>query len=193
MDAGMFLRRIKMNMVTRCVGVLAMGLCASVGHAQEVIDVSGMQSWGLDGDVLNELGVFATTQSGDPEIGGIVLGITYDLTIETFGSSWLSDVNIRFGNSDGTFHGAWPDTFTPGLGVDQGGVQRFTGSFATDFHLNADKEFHMTLFESFDDNPGFADAVFREGSTITLEYFIPAPTTSAMLGMGLLCATRRRR
>lgn len=160
--------------------------------AQDTIDISGLESWGLDGDPQNQVGVFFPGPL-DPELGYIILRIDYDITIQTFGNSWFSDLTVRFGNSDGTFHGSWPDTFVPGAGADFGGMQRFTGSFETDIHLNEDAEFHIELFETFDDNPGALDAFLMPGSTFTIHPFIPAPGTASMLAIAGLAATRRRR
>lgn len=168
-------------------GIIAFAAISS--SAQHTIDISGMQSWGLDGDPQNQLNVFIVPQNGF----GVILGIHYDITIETIDGSWLEEVNIRFGNSDGTFDGNWPDTFAPGAGDSFSGTQRYTGFFNTDIHLNPDSEFYISLFESFDDNAGLPDAVLLAGSTMTFEYFIPTPGTNAILAVGLLTATRRRR
>lgn len=156
-----------------------------------ILDLSGMQSWELDADPLNELRVFDLGPA-PTGFGHIILEIRYDITIQTFASSWLSDVNIRFGNSDGTFHGDWPDTFAPGAGLNTGGTQRFTGSFFTDIHLNDDNAFHIELFESVNDVAGGPDAILLDGSTMTLVPFIPAPGTAPVLAFGLLSLGSRR-
>ena len=160
--------------------------------AQDTIDISGLQSWNLDGDPSNQTGVYYPG-SLDPELGYIILYIEYDITIQTIGESWLSEVNLRYGNSDGTFHGSWPDVLTPGIGADYSGTQRFTGSFLTDIHLNIDGEFHVELFESFDDDPFAADAILLPGSTLTFGRFIPTPSGITLLGIGVLAACRRNR
>ncbi len=169
--------------------ILACSVLAFSAHA-DVLDLSGLQSWDLDGDSSNETRIFHPT-GGAPF--NVILTIDYDITIETVGASWLSEVVIRFGNSDGTFHGVWPDTFTPGVGNDIAGTARFTGSFQTDIHLNPDGEFHVSLFESFDDTADAVDAVLLDGSTMTLGYFIPAPSSAMLLGLSGMLATRRRR
>lgn len=160
--------------------------------AQDTIDISGLQSWNTDGDPLNETGIFYPGPL-DPELGYIILYIEYDITIQTIGESWLSEVNLRYGNSDGTFHGSWPDVLTPGIGADYSGTQRFTGSFLTDIHLNIDGEFHVELFESFDDDPFAADAILLPGSTLTFGRFIPTPSGITLLGIAVLAACRRNR
>lgn len=170
----------------------ALALAAAPAAAQHTIDISGLESWGLDGDPDNELGIFFPGAL-DPDLGFIILEIRYDITIQTLGSSLLSDVTIRFGNSDGTFDGNWPDTFVPGAGFDFSGAQRFTGSFQTDLHLNADGQFHVQLFELFDDNPSAADAVLLPGSVMSFGRFIPAPGAVSLLALGALPLAKRRR
>jgi len=180
---------------TRNALTLTAALAASTTtFAQDdTIDISGLQSWGLDGDPDNETGIYFPGEL-DPELGYIILRIDYDITIQTLGQSWLDEVNIRFGNSDGTFDGSWSDTFIPGLGSSFSGTQRFVGSFLTDIHLNEDAEFRITLFETFDDNLFSPDAVLLPGSTMTFVRFIPSPGTANMLLFGaLITGTRRRR
>lgn len=172
---------------------LALSPIAHAGFGQDTIDLSGLESWSFDGSPLNTTQAY---QLADPGpifgFGYIILTIDYDITIQTFGNSTLSDLNIRFGNSDGTFHGSWPDTFRPGEGMDFGGTQRFTGSFETDIHLNEDGLFLIELFEFFDDEPG-ADAVLLDGSTMSFGVFIPSPSSAALLGFGAIVTTTRRR
>jgi uncharacterized protein (TIGR03382 family) len=50
----------------------------------------------------------------------------------------------------------------------------------------------LTLWEAFDDSAISPDSIFGAGSTITVS-FIPAPGAAALLGLGGLVATRRRR
>lgn len=172
--------------------IIAATSLAAPALAQDTIDISGLQSWNADGDPSNESASYFLG-TPDPDLGYIILTISYDITIQTFGESWLSDLNIRFGNTDGTFHGNWPDTFTPGQGDDFAGTQRYTGSFQTDIHLNDDGLFHLELFESFDDDPFAADAILMPGSTMTFGRFIPAPSGTAMLALGTVAACRRNR
>lgn len=169
--------------------IIVCSILAMSAHA-DVLDLTGLQSWDLDGDPSNETMIY--TPAGTPPFN-VILAIDYDITIETAGASWLSEVNIRFGNSDGTFHGVWPDTFAPGLGDDYAGTQRYTGSFQTDIHLNSDGEFHISLFESFDDTADAVDAVLLDGSTMSLGYFIPAPSSAMLMGLAGMLVTRRRR
>lgn len=176
------------------IASIAMPSIVFAGFARDSIDLSGLQSWDIDGSILNESRSFQLAEPGPIKgFGYIILDIDYDITIQTMGSSRLSELVIRFGNSDGTFHGNWPDTFQPGFGANFSGTQRFTGSFQTDIHLNEDGLFVVELFEAFNDLPG-ADAVLLDGSTMSLGVFIPAPGGATLLAMsaGMLGARRRR-
>ncbi|HCT44879.1 MAG: hypothetical protein CMJ35_03240 [Phycisphaerae bacterium] len=175
------------------IASIAMPSLVLAGFAQTSVDLSGLQSWDIDGSILNESRSFQLAEPGPiVDFGYIILGINYDITIQTMNGSTLSDLNIRFGNSDGSFHGSWPDTFRPGEGAPFGGTQRFTGSFSTDIHLNEDGLFLVELFESINDLPG-ADAILLEGSTMSFNVFIPSPSSSAVLGFGALAVSTRRR
>lgn len=165
-----------------------LSLMTMPGFGQFTLDLSGMSSNGLDGDFANETRVFSIPDS----FFNVILQIDYDITIQATDPSQFDDLNIRFGNSDGTFHGVWPDTFTPGDGVFSSGTQRFIGSFSTDIHLNPDLEFHVTLFESIDDLVG-ADAVLLDGSWMELGMFIPSPGALSLLGISTAVFARRRR
>jgi hypothetical protein len=168
--------------------VFVLSLATMPSFAQFDIDLSGMSSNGLDGDFANETRIFNIPDS----FFNVILQIDYDITIQSTEPSRLHDVNVRFGNSDGTFHGVWPDTFVPGDGIFTSGTQRFTGSFSTDIHLNPNLEFHVTLFELLDDHAG-ADAVLLEGSSMHLSVFIPSPNALGMLGVSAVVFGRRRR
>lgn len=167
----------------------ALSLMTMPGYGQIVLDLSGHGFYGPDWSIGNEIVVFDL----DDSFFNVIVAIEYDLTIQTFGDSWLSDPEIRFGNSDGTFHGIQPDTFIPGLGVDESGTQRFTGFFDVDIHLNPDLEFHFELFDFRDNVFDGYDAILLEGSTITLYPFVPAPGSLAMISIGGVAVMRRRR
>ena len=166
---------------------IALSTATTVAGAGLSFDISGMEAWGNDGNPLNDSRVFDVQDT----FFNVILSINYDITIQTLNNSTFSDINFRFGNSDGTFDGVWPDTFAPGAGINEPGIQRFVGSFFTDFHLNDDLEFHLSIFDTFD-NDGL-DAVVLEGSTVSLGVFIPSPGTGMILGCAGLMAVRRRR
>ena len=161
----------------------------------DIVDLSGLEFWGTDGDPGNGTRSFQLEEPGPIDgFGYIILEIQYDLTIQTFPGSSFDNLNIRFGNTDGTFHGSWPDSFQPALGNPGDGIARFTGSFFTDIHLTEDGLFHIELFESIDDGLLGPDAQLLDGSTLNVIQFIPSPGTANLLLFGsLITGTRRKR
>lgn len=154
-----------------------------------LIDLSGFNSWDTKGSPFNESLVIPFPSRFQ------ITGISWDLTIETIGGSWLSEPNIRLFNTDET--GGF--TFVPGIGFDNSGIMTFVGSIdlvasGDDFTTNTDNLLNIEIFESFDDFPGGIDALFQNGSSLTIHLKkVPAPGSLALLGLGGLVATRRRR
>jgi hypothetical protein len=170
--------------------ILLLGSLESLANAN-VVDLSGLESWDLEGDPDNQ--IFNIDRSPGGKFG-VILGVSYDFTVQTVGTSWLSDVNLNLEIIDGWFHDPfWPEPFALGPGDNFGGTQRYTGFFEADVHLNPDGKFNVSLFESFDDQPDGVDAILLEGSTLTVHWFIPSPGTGAVFGSwGMLMARRRR-
>jgi hypothetical protein len=158
------------------------------------IDLSGVNSWDTQGDsdnLFSSFGMFGTLVGG----GAQIMGVSWDVTIETVGASWLSEASIRLSNTADTAS----YTFAPGEGSDFAGVMNFAGStdlVATgdDFTLNADSILTIEFFESFDDVDGAIDATYLTGSTLTILYKpVPTPGALGLLGFGAIVGTRRRR
>lgn len=158
------------------------------------IDLSGAASNDPLGAAINERfdqNIFA---------GAHIVGIGFDVSLSTVGASWLSEAVIAFENtslSGGVF-------LTPAIGNDAPGSGSFSSggiidlatvlpSTPLDFFLDADGILLIELFDSFDDNPGSADAIYGAGSSIQVQYVVPAPGALAVLGLGGLVAGRRRR
>jgi len=175
--------------------VAAVAAASSSLASADIVDLSGLEFWGTDGDPGNGTRSFQLEEPGPIDgFGYIILEIQYDLTIQAFPGSSFDNLNIRFGNTDGTFDGSWPDSFQPALGNPGDGILRFTGSFFTDIHLTEDGLFQIELFESFDDGLQGPDAILLAGSTLNLIRFIPTPGTANLLLFGaLITGTRRRR
>lgn len=167
----------------------------SAAVATITLDLSGITTWDLLGDgdnlvMILDGGPFANELSQ-------VIGVGWDVTLETFGGSWLSEATIGVENSDqsGSFF------VGPGSGVDTSGIQAFSSgglislvSEGLDFNLNEDGDFRVEFFETFDDNSNEIDAEFLAGSTLRIQYtIIPAPGAMALLGLGGLVSVRRRR
>lgn len=121
-----------------------------------------------------------------------VIGIGWDVTIETVGFSWRSEVRIAFENTGintGVFLAPGTDA-SPGFGsYSSGGILSLV-DLNLDFVVDADGLLRLEFWETFVDNPGSADAILN--GTLTVQY-IPTPGALAVLGLGGLVATRRRR
>lgn len=149
------------------------------------IDLSGMNSWDLQGDLNNE---FTSLFLG----GGFVTAIGWDVQIQTVGSSWLSEVTI--GIEDELF-------LTPGIGDDFAGTNSYSSGGLIDL-VDLDLAFFVDgfsldieIFESFDDVNDEIDAVFGQGSVLYVQTVLtpPTPGTAGALTIAGLFASRRRR
>lgn len=156
-------------------------------------DISGISTYDEQGDMDNMvMSEFLVPNAH-------IIGAGFDVQITTFGGSWLSEPEISLQNADQT-DGIF---FTPGAGFDTDGIAQDFDSggimdlasmpVPLDFFLNADGILRIEFYELFDDNPDAIDATFGSGSTVSVQYIVPAPTTAALLGLAGLASTRRRR
>lgn len=161
------------------------------------IDLSGANSWDSSGAAVNE------RYDQNLLANAHIVGLGFDVSITTSSNgSWYSEAVIAFENTAQTA-GVF---LTPGIGDDFNGSTALSYSsggiidLATvlpstplDFFLDADGVLRVELFEGFDDVAGDIDAFYGAGSTVQVQYVIPAPGALAVLGMGGLVAGRRRR
>jgi hypothetical protein len=149
------------------------------------LDLSGVNSWDLQGDTSNELlPVFQPMFNW-------VIGISWDVTIVTVDASWLSEAVIGF--EDELF-------LTPGIGNDFAGTMSFSSGGmidligdGLDFFYSPDGFLDIEFFESFDDVDDEIDAFYAAGSTVQVQLAYPAPGSLALLGFAGIAASRRRR
>lgn len=189
--------------LTATLSGIALAGVASVASAGLItVDVSGVESNGPQGDPLNttitvdlaaELGAASGTQVN-------VDGLGWDVTIEAFTPSWLSEASIAFDNSGGTTQlilapGAGDDL--PGVGTYSSGgiIDLSTVSPGLNFSLS-DGVLVLEFFDSFDDGLD-PEAIWRSG-TLTIEAFaadvdVPAPAAIVLLATGLFGVALRRR
>jgi hypothetical protein len=149
--------------------------------------------WDLQGDPDNVV----VTLDLNALLGGaagadaFVTGIGWDVTVTTTDPSWLSEATYNFNG----------EIFvTPGIGEDVPGTNSYSSGGILDLGDNALPDIlaaggilTIEFFDSFDD---FADAIdgFSSGTlTLAVDYKVPAPAGLAVLGLGGLVATRRRR
>lgn len=158
------------------------GLALAATANAQVIDISGMGA----GPVNTPIG---------SAVSGGVTAIAFDISWTTFSPSWGEELNIDISGpggflftadgGDGGLSDDGPDDLTFGWGGSSGTFS-FAGTVAVSGGAGT---YTVSAFDDFDDF-GADNGVFNSGSTITL---IPAPGAAALLGMGGLAATRRRR
>ena len=170
------------NLAIASVAGLAL---AATDNAQTVVDLSGQ---GIQGTPM---------QVGSGVASGGITGIGFDISVSTVDPSWADEVIIDISGPSGfSFRGAGANSNFSGDPVNADltfgwGPTAGTFSFSGTASVSGDAgTYNISAFDAFDDFPGSDNAVFLEGSSITL---IPAPGAAALLGMGGLVATRRRR
>ncbi|MEM8678547.1 MAG: hypothetical protein AAGF97_04235 [Planctomycetota bacterium] len=171
------------------------------GRQQVEINLADFFSYDLQGAIPPNHTVDFNIADALGQHGGAydVVGLGWEVTIDAFGPSWLSDVSISLGPDPNYQRPAL--VLVPGLGDDffdlrtyeSGGVRDLTNWNGTgeDFSFQTNGELaHLELFESYDDFIGFPDAWFRNPSVLTLEVIrVPEPQVSLgwlVAGLGLL-------
>lgn len=166
--------------------------CTSLFAAPLVVDVTGIQSWGLQGNAGN------TVLTYNVGAGATVTSIGFNVNLTAISPSWLSEISMKFTDSIG--NGV---IFNPG-GSDVQGTASYSGYYAlSDFNLvfqvGADGILRLEFYESFDDFAGvdgswnFGTLTF--GITPAAVVDVPEPGSGILLGAGLgvmACAVRRR-
>jgi hypothetical protein len=164
-------------------------------------DVTGIDSWDAPGspnnvivdlDLAAALGYASGTSITMTSVG-------WDVTLTSFGASWLSEIGVAFGDQFGPAQinlrpGAGsnaPGTSTP---FSSGGQVQFDSIPLPDIILS-NGVLRMEFFESFDDVAGAVDGIWESGvlSIGTFEPVVPTPGAAAVLGLAGLAGLRRRR
>lgn len=190
-------------MIRSVIAGVAATLCSTLANASLfTIDVTGIESWdSLDSpnntsfivDLAAEVGLASGTAV-------IVDAVGFDVTVEAFSPSWLSEATValeRLDLADGLF-------LSPGIGEDFPGTGSYSSgglidlvSEGLDFTLD-DGLLAVQFFEGFDDVVDAVDAIWVEG-TIDISAVeassppVPAPAVVWLLGVGLLGLAGMRR
>ena len=170
--------RIKMK---KTIALAALAAVAGSAMATDlVVDVSGMESWGFQGDAANSiLNVFVGSSA-------TITNIAWDVNLTTLGISWAEENHMGFfGNSEAVQVAPGDATTVVNM--------NYAGSQSSAIVLGADGMLDIETYEvDWDDNAAAIDSLYESGSTITISY-VPAPSALAVLGLGGLVAGRRRR
>jgi len=177
---------------TLATGIGLAALIASPASADVLeVQVDQVVSWAEQGNPSNWVGALFVGEDMQ------ITGFGYDLTLTTFGDSWLSEAAIWIGDA------AVPDqsfTITPGAGMnvpgadvefDSGGIIPVSLIGLDPVVLSGDTV-RFEAFETFTDLPSSADAVWT-GSIFIEVAPIPAPGALAVLGLAVGMTGRRRR
>ncbi|NOX60002.1 MAG: PEP-CTERM sorting domain-containing protein [Planctomycetes bacterium] len=157
---------------------------------QFAIDISGLESFDLQGAGSNVVILFDTLSPGES-----LNGVGWDLELNGIGPSWLSEMNVGWTDSasnPGVITGAMTATQTgPPELVSSGGVLKFSDLAIADIPL-ADGIIRIELFESYDDVALAADGFYGANSIVTVQ-ITPEPASLALLAIGGFVIIRRRR
>lgn len=176
-----------------------MGLCSGasggigpIGEYYAIdLDVSELAVYGGLGEAMNT----AIFYEYPPVLEYWELAaFSWDLTIETVGTSWVSEVSFGF------MSGGESLVVAPGVGIDEPATVELVqepwitaeelGLEALEFDLGTGMMFE--IFDSFDDGDG-VDAYFGVGSTFTMGFYIPSAGTGVVVLAGVGVVARRRR
>jgi subtilisin family serine protease len=122
------------------------------------LSVDGMETHGSLGNPANSS---MTLEIG---VGNQVTGIGYEVTIETFGGSWLSESRLAILSNSGDSLGSGAEII-PGQGDNAGGVQTYSSggivALGTPVDANGAGEIYLEWFESFVDDE-FPDSIWSD-------------------------------
>lgn len=162
---------------------------AGTPTATITVDVSGISFNDAQFSPLNQTLAIALA------VGAEVTGIGWDVNLTTIGSSWASEAVIDFEGQIFLTVAAGDNFGVSNQNYNSGGILDLSADAGLpNITLGGDGVLNLEFFEGFVDNGGTGDASFGAGSTLTLQVRgIPAPGSLAVLGLGGLVATRRRR
>ena len=157
------------------------------------VDVTGVPSYDVYGDPGN------TVLSFNVGANTTVTTLTYDIQLSAYFDSWLSEIELRVGDSLQTTG----IIFTPGLGDKVSETRSYSGIIdlaALDlaFNVGRDGILRLEFYESFKDlTTGYPDGQWDAGTLkFGLAHLVPEPDSYLLVGIALLALAlnlRRRR
>jgi len=160
-------------------------------------DVAGIESWDPYQDPDNVVVQFDLAAAlGYPSGTYLEMtGIGWDVDLETYGSSWLSEMIVYFDDNiapDGSGLFLTPaagDGFAGSGTYASGGILDLTDNGIPDIPL-PDGMLRMEFYEGYDDYVDAADALWV-GGYLNIQA-VPEPASLALLGLGVCSLLRRR-
>jgi len=167
------------------------------------VDISGLSAADTFGDPDNSfISLIHLPKEPDQPTSteaNALIGIGWDLSLTTVGTSWATDTTINFGGLlDVTFSkDAYP---VINQHYSSPGIINLADAGYAPIHFGIEEHaMRIEFFESFDDTQNMAESYFEEGSVLYLKtlFFatatIPAPTTAPLLALAALAASKRKR
>ncbi len=174
------------------VGLVAAAALTGSAQADFVtVDLTGWSSFAGFGNVLN------TSTNITIPAGSQITAITFEgLTFSTFNGSYLSELILSVNDAtNATAFWDWAPSTTedPGSFGPGSGSFGFPGVFGSGPFTTSTGGLFITVYEGFNDAGSLIDASISAG-TLRIEYtVVPTPGALALMGMGGLLASRRRR
>jgi MYXO-CTERM domain-containing protein len=171
--------------------------CAATAQTAVLPITADTPTWDAAGSVNNVVLTFdvASLMGFAPGTPITLQTLSYNVSIETVGESWLSEARLLFRDSASTplFNFRPSADGRPSVGIENfsGGPLALSPALPPAALFLPDGVLKIEFFESFDDLADEIDAFYRSGSVTFTG--IPTPGAAALLGLGGLAAARRRR
>jgi hypothetical protein len=154
-----------------------------------VLDISGYESIDNQGSPNNQIAEFFVGPFQD------IFAIEWDVNLTTIGGSWAEEAAISFGGGDVVLTPGFRDSFpVTNANYSSDGIVNLQDQGLPNILVGSDGYLRLEFFETFDDAEGETDAIWLDGSTITVYTPLwPTPGTTSALAFAGLIASRRRR
>ena len=171
--------KLAMSVAASAVAAIAGGASAQSAN----VNLSGLESRDEQGNAINVVLLVPLVPNAE------VIGIDWNLFFTPNSPSWTSEPHLTFGDSAGSNAYDW-DMGGFG-GVNNSTPIALAGNVGTSFFVGGDGLLRIELWEDFVDFAGAADGIYSNSGLVI--WYVPAPSSLALLGLGGLVAMRRRR